>query len=60
MLSLYSALVAQSANRTLFVALAVILAIAGIIALFRGSVLLGIILIIAAFAVGPGGWFIFD
>ncbi len=60
MLSLYSALIAASANRTIFVILAVILAIAGIVALIRGSVLMGIILIVAAFVVGPGGWFIFD
>ena len=53
-------LLAATGNRTLFVILAVILAIAGIVMIFRGSVLLGIILIIAAFAVGPGGWFILD
>lgn len=57
---LEAALVAQATARTLFVVLAVILAIAGVVALLRGSVLIGIILIIAAFAVGPGGWFIFD
>jgi hypothetical protein len=35
---------------------AVILVIAGIIALFKGSIILGIVLIVVGFAVGPGGW----
>ena len=43
----------------IFVLLAFILAIAGIVQLFRGEILLGIVLFIAACAVGPGGWFIF-
>lgn len=38
---------------------AVILVIAGIITLFSGSVLWGIVLIIVGLAVGPGGWSIF-
>jgi hypothetical protein len=38
---------------------AVILVIAGIIALFNGSVIAGIVLIVVGFAVGPGGWSIF-
>jgi hypothetical protein len=40
--------------------LAVILVIWGIITLFKGSVILGIILIVIGFAVGPGGWSIFN
>ena len=39
--------------------LAVVIGIAGIVSLFRGQVLLGIILIILAFVVGPGGYCIF-
>jgi len=35
---------------------AVILVIAGIVTLFKGSIILGIVLIIVGFAVGPGGW----
>jgi hypothetical protein len=38
---------------------AVILVIAGIIALFNGSIIAGIVLIVVGFAVGPGGWSIF-
>ncbi len=36
--------------------LAVILVIAGIVTLFKGSLILGIVLIVVGFAVGPGGW----
>jgi hypothetical protein len=39
--------------------LAVILVIAGIVALFRGQLLWGIVLIIVGFLVGPGGASIF-
>jgi hypothetical protein len=39
--------------------LAVVIGICGVIALFRGSILWGIILIILAFVVGPGGYSIF-
>jgi hypothetical protein len=39
--------------------LAVILVIAGIVQLFKGEVLWGIVLIIVGFAVGPGGYSIF-
>jgi uncharacterized membrane protein YdbT with pleckstrin-like domain len=39
--------------------LAVVIGIAGIIALFRGQILWGVILIILAFVVGPGGYSIF-
>lgn len=36
--------------------LAVILVIAGIVTLFHGSIILGIVLIVVGLAVGPGGW----
>ncbi len=39
--------------------IAVIIGIVGIVQLLQGQILLGIILIIVAFAVGPGGWSIF-
>jgi hypothetical protein len=39
--------------------LAVILVIAGIVKLFQGQALWGIVLIIVGFAVGPGGYSIF-
>ncbi len=39
--------------------LAVVIGIAGIVALFRGETLWGIGLIILAFIVGPGGYSIF-
>jgi hypothetical protein len=39
--------------------IAVIIAIAGIAALLRRQVLWGIILLVVACAVGPGGWSIF-
>jgi hypothetical protein len=40
--------------------LAVILVIAGIVTLFKGGIILGIILIVVGFAVGPGGWSVFN
>ena len=46
-------------NVVLWVA-AVILAVVGIIQLLQGQILLGIVLIIAAFLVGPGGYSIFN
>lgn len=36
--------------------LAVILVIVGIVQLFQGQIILGIVLIVVGFAVGPGGW----
>jgi hypothetical protein len=39
--------------------LAVVIGIAGIVSLVRGQILWGIILIILAFVVGPGGYSIF-
>ena len=39
--------------------IAVILVVWGIVTLINGSVLLGLLLIVVGFAVGPGGWSIF-
>lgn len=39
--------------------IAVIIAIYGILRLVRGDILIGIILLVVAAAVGPGGWTIF-
>ena len=39
--------------------IAVILAIAGIVSLLRGAILAGIVLLVVACAVGPGGWSVF-
>ena len=46
-------------NATVLWVIAVILAIVGIVQLLQGQVILGIILLIAAAAVGPGGWSVF-
>jgi hypothetical protein len=51
-------LVAQVA--TLLWILAAVLVIAGIVALVRGSIVAGIVLIIVGLLVGPGGVSIFD
>lgn len=40
--------------------IAVLLVIAGIVSLFRGEVLTGIVLIVLGFLVGPGGVSIFS
>jgi hypothetical protein len=40
--------------------LAVIIAIAGVVSLFRGEILWGIGLLVVACIVGPGGYSIFD
>lgn len=40
--------------------IAVVLVIAGIVSLVRGSMIAGIVLIIIGLAVGPGGWSIFN
>lgn len=39
--------------------LAVILVVSGIVQLFKGQMLWGIVLIVVGFAVGPGGYSIF-
>ena len=40
--------------------LAVVLAIVGVIQILQGQLLLGIVLLVAAAAVGPGGWSVFN
>ena len=40
--------------------LAVVIGIAGIVSLFRGQILWGVVLIIVAFLVGPGGVSVFN
>jgi hypothetical protein len=40
--------------------IAVVLVIAGVVQLFQGEILWGVLLIVAGFAVGPGGWSIFS
>ena len=46
-------------NATVLWVIAVILAIVGIVQLPQGQIIFGIILLIAAAAVGPGGWSVF-
>ncbi|MEZ5298340.1 MAG: GPGG-motif small membrane protein [Ilumatobacteraceae bacterium] len=46
-------------NATLLWILAVILVVVGIIQLLQGQIILGIVLLIAAALVGPGGYSIF-
>lgn len=52
-------ILAQGATGTILWILAAILVIAGIVALVRGSVVAGIVLIIVGLLVGPGGVSIF-
>lgn len=46
-------------NATVLWVIAVILAIVGIVQLLQGQIIFGIIVLIAAAAVGPGGWSVF-
>ena len=46
-------------NATVLWVIAVIIAIIGVIQLLQGQILLGIVLLVVAAAVGPGGWSIF-
>ena len=46
-------------NATVLWVIAVILAIVGVVQLIQGQIIFGIILLIAAAAVGPGGWSVF-
>ena len=39
--------------------IAVVLAIIGVVQLFQGQIILGIVLLVAAAAVGPGGFSVF-
>jgi hypothetical protein len=56
------AMLAQNENSTdtILWVIAAILVIAGIVTLIRGSVMFGVILIIAGLLVGPGGVSLFD
>jgi hypothetical protein len=40
--------------------LAVILVVAGVVTLLKGSIIFGIILIIVGLAIGPGGYSVFN
>ena len=53
------ALLAANVGLTLLWIIAVIIAIAGIVAIFRGAIIAGIVLLIVAALVGPGGYSIF-
>ena len=44
----------------ILVILALVLAVFGVVRLVQGDILWGIVLLVAACAVGPGGWFLFD
>lgn len=44
----------------IFVVVAVLLALWGVVQLFAGDVLWGVLLLVLACAVGPGGWSLFD
>ncbi|MBX3286113.1 MAG: hypothetical protein KF703_12270 [Actinobacteria bacterium] len=46
-------------SATLLYVLAVILVIAGIVQLFQGQIIFGIVLIVAGGLVGPGGYSVF-
>lgn len=39
--------------------IAVIIAVVGVVQLFQGQVILGIVLLVVAAGVGPGGWSFF-
>ncbi|MEY2400992.1 MAG: hypothetical protein QOJ08_1103 [Ilumatobacteraceae bacterium] len=45
---------------TLLWLIAVVLVVVGVVQLFQGQILLGIVLIIAACLVGPGGYSVFN
>jgi hypothetical protein len=46
-------------NATVLWVIAVVIAIIGIVQLLQGQVILGIVLLVVAAAVGPGGWTVF-
>ena len=48
------------ASRLLDAVAQAVIAIIGIIQLFQGQIIFGIILLVVAAAVGPGGWSIFN
>ncbi len=46
-------------NATVLWVLAVIIAIVGVVQILQGQLILGIVLLVVAAAVGPGGWSVF-
>ncbi|MFN2505904.1 MAG: GPGG-motif small membrane protein [Acidimicrobiales bacterium] len=46
-------------NATVLWVIAVILAVIGVVQLLQGQIIFGILLLVAAAAVGPGGWSVF-
>ncbi len=46
-------------NATVLWIIAVVIAIIGVVQLLQGQLILGIILLVVAAAVGPGGWSVF-
>lgn len=50
----------EGATDTILWIIAAVLVIAGIVALIRGSMVAGIVLIVAGLLVGPGGVSLFD
>ncbi len=46
-------------NATVLWIIAVVIAIIGVVQLLQGQLILGIILLVVAAAVGPGGWTVF-
>lgn len=54
------ALLAANNTHTILWIIAAIFVIAGIVTLIRGSVLMGIVLIVIGLLIGPGGVSIFD
>ena len=46
-------------NRTILLIVAVILVVVGIVQLLQGQIVFGIVLLIAAALVGPGGYSVF-
>lgn len=47
-------------NPTILWLIAVVLAVLGVITLLSGSIILGIVLLVAAALVGPGGYSVFN
>lgn len=46
-------------NSTVLWIIAVVIAIIGVVQLLQGQIILGIVLLVVAAAVGPGGWSVF-
>ena len=47
-------------NATVLWIVAVVIAIIGIVQLIQGELIFGVILLVVAAAVGPGGWSVFN